>query len=188
MSDPAAKERRSGWGIALGAVLVLVGLVVLGNAVLATVASIYFIGWAAVIGGIVVLVQAVVGRRSGAFWSMAVGGAVLLVLGVFVLRNPAAGLVTLTLLAGALFLVVGVARIAASGQMPEARWLLVISGVVSVLLGLLVLLNVTTASLVLLGILLGVQTVLEGLTLLLAGGAPALRHPVTPGPASGAPA
>lgn len=186
MSDSTSNGRKSGWDVALGALLVLVGLVVLANAVLATVVSIYFVGWAAVIGGIVLLVQAVVGRKSGAFWSMALGGTILLVLGIFVLRNPAAGLVSLTLLAGALFLVAGITRIAVSGQAPEARWLLVISGVVSVLLGLFVLVNVTTASLVLFGILLGVQTLLEGLTLLVAGRQPASRRPVTPTPPNAA--
>jgi uncharacterized membrane protein HdeD (DUF308 family) len=188
VSDSTANGHRSGWSIALGVVLVLVGLVILANAALATVVSIYFVGWAAAVGGIVLLVQAIVGRRSGSFWSMALGGAVLLVLGVFVLRNPTAGLATLTLLAGALFLVTGVTRIAMSGQAPEARWLLVISGVVSVLLGLWVLVNITTASLVLLGILLGVQTLLEGITLLVIGREPVSRGSVTAGPASGAPA
>jgi membrane protein HdeD len=188
MSDTTTSGRRSGWSIALGAVMVLVGLVVLANAYLATIVSIYFVGWAAVVGGVVLLVQAVVGRRSGAFWSMALGGVVLLVLGVFVLRDPTAGLVTLTLLAGALFLVTGVTRIAVSGQVPEARWVLVIGGVISVLLGLWVLLNITTASVVLLGILLGVQVLVEGLTLLFGGRQPVSRPSMTAGPASGAPA
>jgi uncharacterized membrane protein HdeD (DUF308 family) len=178
--------RGSGWAIALGIVLVLVGLVVLGNAMLATIVSIYFIGWAAVIGGVVLLVQAIVRRRSGGFWSMALGGAVLLVLGVFVLRNPAIGLVSITVLAGALFLVTGVVRIAVALP-PEPRWLLVISGVISVLLGLWVLLNVTTASVLLLGILLGVQTLLEGVTVLVAGRQPAPAT-VSPPRATGAPA
>ncbi|MCD2195227.1 DUF308 domain-containing protein [Actinomycetospora endophytica] len=175
--------RRSGWDIVLGIVLVVVGLLVLANAALATVVSIFFIGWAAVIGGIVLLVQAVVRRKEGSVWSMIVGGAVLLVLGIFVLRNPAAGLVTLTLVAGALFLVVGVTRIAMSGAVPEGRWIVVTSGVISVLLGLLVLLNLTTASVLLLGILLGVQTLLEGVTVLVArrGPAGAVSTPRTTG-------
>jgi uncharacterized membrane protein HdeD (DUF308 family) len=180
VSESTSERHRSGWDVALGVVLLVVGLIVLANAVVATVASIYFVGWAAVIGGVVLLVQAVVGRKSGGFWSLALGGTVLLVLGVFVLRNPAAGLVSLTLVAGALFLVTGVTRIAVSGQVPEMRWLLVTSGVISVVLGLVVLVNLMTASLVVFGILLGVQIVIEGATLLFAGRRPASRPEATP--------
>ncbi|WP_414637631.1 HdeD family acid-resistance protein [Actinomycetospora sp.] len=178
---------RSGWDIVLGIVLVVVGLVVLANAALATIVSIYFIGWAAVVGGIVMLVQAIVRRKAGSVWSYILGGAVLLVLGVFVLRNPASGLVTLTLLAGALFLVTGVTRIAVSGAVPEGRWVLVTSGIVSVLLGVLVLVNLMAASVFLLGILLGVQTLLEGVTVLVAGRQPA-SGAISPPRATGAPA
>lgn len=166
--------QRSGWDIVFGIVLVVVGVLVLANAALATIVSIYVIGWAAVIGGIVLLVQAVVRRKAGSVWSMILGGAVLLVLGVFVLRNPASGLVTLTLVAGALFLAVGIARIAIAGAADTGRWVLVASGVISVLLGVLVLVNLLAASTLLLGILLGVQTLLEGITTLVVG-----RQPVS---------
>jgi uncharacterized membrane protein HdeD (DUF308 family) len=179
--------QRSGRDVLLGIVLVVVGVLVLANAALATVVSIYVIGWAAVIGGIVLLVQAVVRRKAGGVWSSVLGGAVLLVLGVFVLRNPASGLVTLTLLAGALFLAVGVTRIAVSGSAPEGRWLLVTSGVISVLLGVLVLVNLLAASMLLLGILLGVQVLLEGVTVLVAGRQPAPGR-ISPPRATGAPA
>lgn len=187
MSTAVREGHRSAWDVGLGVVIVLVGLVVLGNAVVATVVSIFFVGWAAVIGGFVLLVQAFVRLKSGGFWSMALGGAVLLVLGVVVLRNPAVGLVSFTLLAGALFLVAGVTRIAVSGQAAEARWTLVISGVVSALLGLVVLTNVMGASLTLLGTILGVQTVIEGVTLLVAGREPASRT-TSPPRATAAPA
>jgi uncharacterized membrane protein HdeD (DUF308 family) len=51
----------------------------------------------------------------------------------------------------------------------EARGLLIVSGIVSVVLGLFVLFNLASATLTLLGVLLGIQTVVEGLTLLVAG-------------------
>jgi uncharacterized membrane protein HdeD (DUF308 family) len=179
--------RRSMWDVVLGVVLVLLGLIVLANAALATIVSVYFLGWAAVIGGVVLLIQGIVRRKSGNFWSMTLGGAVLLVLGVFVLRNPAAGLVSLTLIAGALFLVSGVTRIAVSSGLPEGRWVLVTSGVISILLGLMVLANLMTASVLLLGIVVGVQTLLEGLTVLVAGRR-SVSGTVAPPPPAGAPA
>jgi membrane protein HdeD len=103
------------------------------------------------------------------------------VLGVFILRNPAIGALTLTLLGGSLFLTTGLVRIFGGSVVPEARAVLVVSGVISVILGLWVLVNLTTATLTLLGTLLAVQTLLEGVTLIAVGRLrPAPAPPRTP--------
>jgi uncharacterized membrane protein HdeD (DUF308 family) len=52
---------------------------------------------------------------------------------------------------------------------PQARSLLIVSGILSIILGLIVLFNLTIAVPSLLGLLLGVQIVIEGVTLLVAG-------------------
>lgn len=163
------EQRRTGWDVVLGILLVIGGFIILGDAVLATVVSIFVIGWTALIAGVVLLVGSLFRIKSGGFWSAALGGALLTVVGVFILRNPLVGAATLTLLAGSLFLAGGLTRIVVAFQRPEGRVLFVISGLISVGLGLIVLFNLGAATLTLLGILLGVQTLLEGLTLLVAG-------------------
>jgi membrane protein HdeD len=163
------ERRRTGWDIALGVLLVIGGLVIFGNVVLATAVSVFVLGWTALIAGIVLLVGAFFKIKSGGFWSAALGGVVLGVLGLFILRNPGVAAFTLTLLAGSLFLVTGLTRIFTANQFGEARWLLIISGIISTGLGLFVLFNLATATLALLGVLLGVQVILEGLTLLVVG-------------------
>jgi uncharacterized membrane protein HdeD (DUF308 family) len=77
--------------------------------------------------------------------------------------------VTLTLLAGTLFLVSGVIRVVAAFQVDQNRWIMIFSGAVSLVLGLMVVLNLFQASLVLLGVLIGVQALVDGITLLLLG-------------------
>lgn len=163
------ERRRTGWDVALGILLVLAGLVVLGNAVIATFLSVLLLGWFAVGAGVVTLVGAFVGRDSGISWSAAFGGAVLVVLGVFIVRNPVGGAVGLTVLAGSLFLAVGLARLFASTQATAARGLLIVTGIVSVLLGLIVLFNLWATAPALLGILLGIQIVIEGVVVAVAG-------------------
>jgi uncharacterized membrane protein HdeD (DUF308 family) len=163
------ERRRTGWDVALGILLLLAGLLVLGNAVIATILSVLFLGWIAIGSGVVTLVGAFVRRESGVSWSAALGGAVLIVLGVIIVRDPLAGAAALTLLAGALFLVVGVTRLFAGAQVPQARSLLIVSGILSIILGLVVLFNLTIAVPSLLGLLLGIQIVIEGVTLLVAG-------------------
>lgn len=179
MDAPTYERRRTGWDIVIGILLIIGGLIVLGNAVAATAISVLFLAWIAVIAGVIEIVQAFLRIKSGGFWSAALGGAVLVALGVFLLRHPAVGALSLTLLAGCLFLVVGLTRIFVAPQTGQLRWPFIVSGLISAILGLLVLFNLTAATLTLLGILIGVQLLVEGVTLLVAG----RMHAVQPGSA-----
>jgi membrane protein HdeD len=163
------ERRRTGGDVAVGVLLVIAGVVLLGNVVFATVASVLLIGWTALIAGVVLVVGALLRIRSGGSWAVALGGVVLAVLGLFILRNTAIGALTLTLLAGCVFLSTGLVRIVGGVVVPEARVVLVVSGAISVVLGLWILLDLTTATLTLLGTLLAIQTLLEGITLVAVG-------------------
>ena len=170
MSELALTRSRTVGSSVAGALLVLIGLVILGNAVVATTISVRFLGWMLLLAGIVGLVAALVTSREGGSWSTAVGGSLLLVVGLMCLRNVEAAALTLTLIAGALFLLTGVLRLVAAVGRPDHRWTLLFAGVISTALGLAVLLNLFTASYALLGVLLGIQAVAEGLTMILLGG------------------
>lgn len=155
--------------VILGILLLIAGVVILGDVVLATVVSVKFLGWMAVISGLIGVIAALFRMREGGFWSSILGGGLLLVLGIVILRHTTATALLLTLVAGALFLVGGIVRIAAANEYPQARWVLIIGGLISVALGLIVLFNLATATVSLLGILLGVQALIEGFTLMFAG-------------------
>jgi uncharacterized membrane protein HdeD (DUF308 family) len=163
------ERSRSGWDIVWGVLLLVAGFAVLAHAAVATAVSVYFLGWLAVIGGLVGLVAGLFRIGKGGFWPAIISGALLLVLGVVILRNPAASVVTLTLLAGTLFLMGGVLRLVAAFQIDQNRGIMIFSGAVSLILGLLVVFNLFEASFVLLGVLLGVQALVDGITLLVLG-------------------
>ncbi|QNN52947.1 HdeD family acid-resistance protein [Nocardioides mesophilus] len=169
MSMSQFQLRRTGWDIVLGVLLVIGGLVILGDAAFATTVSVLFLGWVLLLVGIVGLVAALFRIGKGGFWSAALSGGLLTVLGLFFLRNTDAGAVTLTLIAGTLFLTSGIVRLVVSAQEPENRAPLLLGGVVSTALGLIVLLNLFDASLVLLGVLLGIQVLVDGIMLMLVG-------------------
>lgn len=169
MASYVVERRRTGWDVVLGLVLVVAGVVVLGHAVLATAVSVLFLGWTALFAGAVALVSALFRIRKGGFWVGALSGALLLVLGLVILRNPLVAAVTLTLVAGSLFLVGGVVRLVAAGGSPEYRWPLILSGVVSVGMGAFVLLNPVESSLLLLGVLMGVEAISDGIAMMLLG-------------------
>ena len=163
------ERSRSGWDIVWGILLILAGVAILGHAVIATAISVLFLGWLAVIGGVVGLVAGLFRIGKGGFWPAIISGALLLVLGVVILRNPEASAVTLTLLAGTLFLMGGVLRLIAAFQIDQNRGIMIFSGIVSLVLGGLVVFNLFEATFVLLGVLLGVQALVDGITLLILG-------------------
>jgi uncharacterized membrane protein HdeD (DUF308 family) len=169
VGDVQLERSRSGWDIVLGVLLVIAGFVILGNAAFATAVSVFFLGWMAVIGGIVALVASLFRIGRGGFWPALISGSLLLVIGIVILRNPAASVVTLTLLAGTLFLVGGIMRLVAAFQVDQNRGIMIFSGIVSLGLGLIVLFNLFAASLTLLGVLIGVQALMDGITLLALG-------------------
>jgi len=155
--------------LVLGGLLFLGGLFVLANAAFATAASVVFVGWILLIGGILALIGSLFRIGRGGFWSMALTGALLAVLGLVFLRHTGAAVVTLTLVAGVIFLVSGIVRLVVAGSEPEHRAMLIVGGVISTVLGLLVLFNLVAASFLLLGVLLGVQMLTDGLSIMLIG-------------------
>jgi uncharacterized membrane protein HdeD (DUF308 family) len=170
MTDFALTRSRTTWSTVLGGALVLVGVVVLANAAVATRVSVQFLGWMLLISGAVGLVAALAGLRSGGSASHAIGAGVLLALGLMCLRNVEATAVTLTLVAGTVFLLGGVVRLVLALADTGHRVALVLGGVVSLALGLAVLLNLFEASYALLGVLIGIQLLAEGVTMVLVGG------------------
>ncbi len=179
MIQTTLERRRTGWDLILGALLFIAGLVILGNAAFATTLSVLVLGWIVLIGGLLTLVASLFRIGQGGFWSTAISGGLLTVLGLLFVTHTGAAALTLTLILGTVFLVSGIVRLAIATNDPEYRALMIFSGVVSTLLGLLVLFNAFAASFVLLGVLLGIQVVVDGLTMMLAGRlhAPAItRH------------
>jgi uncharacterized membrane protein HdeD (DUF308 family) len=194
VGSPTLEHRRTSWDIVLGLLLVIAGALVLGHVAIASLVSILFIGWLLVAGGIALAVSALVGwKSSGRRWDL-VAGALLVVLGAGFLRNPGAGLLVLTLLAGSLLIVGGIIRIVAAFQPGSPRAVLLVNGVVTLLLGLMVLNRWPVSAAWFLGTILGVQLLLDGFTTALSGrirvarlstpeGAPPAQPPVSGAPA-----
>ncbi len=160
---------RTGLDLVLGGLQVLVGLVILGHTATATTLSLLFVGWLLFATGVFVLALSLFQVGKDGFWSGFLGGGLMTVLGIVFLRHTTAAAVTVTLVAGALFTAIGIARLAAAVSYPEQRLPLLLGGVVSLALGLIVLFNFVEATYTLLGILLGVQVVTEGIAIMVFG-------------------
>jgi uncharacterized membrane protein HdeD (DUF308 family) len=160
-----AARSRPVWGIVLGALMVLAGLVVLGHVLLATVVSVIFLGWFAVLGGLAGIVASLFHLGKPGFWPTLLGGALALVVGIAFLRRPGQGAAALTLLLGSVLLVGGVTRIVGGiGERHESRVWIIANGVITLLLGLLILFGWPGSTLWVLGTFLGVDLIVEGVT------------------------
>ena len=165
----ATEQGRTGIDLALGGLQVVVGLVILGHTAAATALSLLFVGWLLFAAGVLVLAGTLFRLGDGGFWTGLVGGGLMTVLGVVFLRQTAAAAVTVTLVAGAMFLSVGIIRLAAAFAIPENRVALLFGGALSLALGLIVLFNIVAASYTLLGVLLGIQVLADGVTTMVVG-------------------
>lgn len=166
---PQLTRKRTAWDVLLGLLLLVVGVVVLGDVAIASVVSVLFVGWTLLLGGTAAVVLALFRIGRGGFWIGLLSGAVTLVTGLVFVRNPGVTLLALLLVTGALLIAGGLVRIVLAISEPEQRLLLLVSGVVSVVLGLMLLNRWPESALWLLGTLLGIQLVVDGLLLILFG-------------------
>ncbi|MBR9766480.1 MAG: hypothetical protein GYB53_23925, partial [Rhodobacteraceae bacterium] len=94
-----------------------------------------------------------------------------IVAGVWLLDNPLAGMISLSLLLGAIFLIVGLVRATMSFALRGAPyfWLVLLSGLASVVVGSIVLFDMGASTGAFLGLLLGLQLLAEGIGLVAFG-------------------
>ncbi len=172
MADVMQGERlRSSWvWLALLALISLVGgVLALFNPFAATLAATLMAGWAFAILGVIQLVQAFQVRGWGGFiWSL-LFGVLTLVVGVSLIFNPLAGMVSLTLLVAVLFLIMGAIKIMYGFSLrPVAGWGWVLaSGILSLALGIMILADFPYSATAVLGILLGIELLSNGVLFLL---------------------
>jgi uncharacterized membrane protein HdeD (DUF308 family) len=164
-SDLEPLRVKWGWIVALGVVYLLAGLIALGSVVTATVVSVFIVGIMMIIAGVAEVINAFQVKSWGKFLIWLLLGALYIVAGFVTFENPLLAAVLLTLILGASLLASGIMRIilalSAKSEMPWI-WVLV-SGIITVLLGLVILAKWPVSSLYILGLFLGVDLVVAGI-------------------------
>jgi uncharacterized membrane protein HdeD (DUF308 family) len=163
-SDLAPLRAGSGWIVALGVVYVIAGFIALGSMVLATVASVLVVGVMMIVSGVAEVFNAFQIKSWGKFLFWALLGVLYIIAGFIVFENPAFAAVVLTLLLGAFLVASGVLRIFLAFNMKrEAPWIWVaVSGVITLLLGLVILARWPVNSVYILGLFLGIDLIMAG--------------------------
>ena len=160
-----------GWFVALGIVLIALGVAAWLDLAAVTIASTIFIGASLFIGGAFQIIQAFMTKEWRGFVLRLFCGVLYLVGGLLIMNEPVQGALVLTLLVAAAFIVGGVVRIALALQhrdMP-AWYLILLSGVVSIVVGYLLYANLPWSGLWILGALVAVELVVQGVSWLYLG-------------------
>jgi uncharacterized membrane protein HdeD (DUF308 family) len=160
-------RRSLGWGVALGILLALLGVVAIARPLVAGIAAAMVFGWVLLLAGVTQVVHAVRSRHSGHFWADLVAGLVHGVAGGLLLFYPLGGLLTLTLVVGVAILADGLLQTFISLRArPAPGWgLLLLSGVLGIVLGALIWVQWPSDALWLVGTLIGVKLIFRGLAL-----------------------
>jgi uncharacterized membrane protein HdeD (DUF308 family) len=155
---------KSGWIIALGIVYVIAGFIALGSVVFATVVTVFVVGVMMLVGGAAEVINAFQVKSWGKFLLWLLLGVLYIIAGFVTFENPLFAAALLTLMLGFALVASGIMRIILAFGMKEgAPWVWVLlSGVVTLLLGLVILTHWPISGLYILGLLLGIDLIFAG--------------------------
>lgn len=163
-------RKRWGWFVGLGVVLALLGTIALGSATLMTLASMVFVGWLMMLGGVFQTLHAWTCREWGGFFVDLLAGLLYAVAGLLIVLHPAATAVGLTLLIAVLLIFGGIFRIAVALTVRFHNWLwLLLHGAVNVLLGIFILQEWPFSGLQVIGLFIGIDMIFNGWSLIMLG-------------------
>jgi uncharacterized membrane protein HdeD (DUF308 family) len=144
------------WGIALMAL----GIIAVGATYFTTLLTVVAIGFLIFFAGAVALVDTVTfwwGKWSGFFWHL-IGALLYLGVGAMLINSPIEGAISITFILGIFYIVMGAFRMALSFsmQLPRWKWML-FNGVISFVLGILIINNWPASSLFIIGLFVGID-------------------------------
>lgn len=152
-----------GWFVALGIVLIVLGIIALGSVVIASLAAAVAIGVLMLIGGLAETIGSFFARAWSGFFFHLLSGVLSVVVGVLFLRAPIGAMLALTLLLACLLLVGGIFKIIAvlSCRFSAWGWPLA-GGIVDVILGLMIWREWPVSALWVIGMFLGINLIFRG--------------------------
>ena len=170
-----------GWIVALGVIFMISGVIALGSVVMATVSAVWIVGIMMIMAGVAEIIAAFSVKAWGKaiFWGLL--GALYVAAGIIAFENPLLAAAVLTLFLGIALMAGGIVRMFLAWHMRGAGkpwgWV-VVSGLISLLLGLMIIAKWPYSSVYVLGIFLGIDLIFIGSSWLSIGLALKRRHAV----------
>lgn len=149
------------------ALMVIGGVVAVLFPLFASAAFVWLLAWLLIASGIVQGISLLWARNHPSFWLQLIPAVLGVVVGILLLGNVGQGMLAITLLLIVFLMVEGISKIVfALSVRPLANWFFVLaSGVLGIVLAVILWGNLPTTALWLIGLLLGIHLIAEGLAL-----------------------
>jgi uncharacterized membrane protein HdeD (DUF308 family) len=156
--------QHAGWFMTLGVVFIIGGVAALLLPFVASIAAVLTIGWVFILVGFITLIQAWQISTWGGFIWQAIIGLVIFLGGVGAIIDPISAAIGLALLVGIMFLAKGIAQLVMGLNLrPVGGWEWVLcAGILSVLVGLIIVFNWPLSGAWVLGTLAGISFIGTG--------------------------
>ena len=153
-----------GWFLAFGIALLALGIAAVARAVTATIVTMVFFGWLLLIASGIEIVQAVMVGHWAGFFHHLLAAILFGVVGFLLLTKPVISAETLTIFMAMFFLIGGLFQLVASIALALPGWgWQVLDGIISIILGALVLSQWPVSGLWVVGMFLGIDLIFYGL-------------------------
>lgn len=159
--------RYSLWYLIEGLLLIVAGILAIAFSVVSSADLVAVLGWLLITSGLVQGISLLGAVRVPHFWLQLVSVVLSVLVGLLVLRDPAQGLLTISLLLIVYFMIEGISKIVFAltiRPFPHWGWVLA-SGAVGIVLSLVLWATLPATALWLVGLLVGIQLISAGAAL-----------------------
>jgi uncharacterized membrane protein HdeD (DUF308 family) len=158
------------WLVVLGIGLIVLGTILLGSPVVATLATVTALGALILVGGVAEAIGAFWCREWSGFFLALLSGILGVVVGLMLLGNPIQGGITLTILLASFLFVGGIFRaVTAVAYRFEGWGWLLLSGAIDIAIGVMIWRELPMSGLTVVGLLVGISTLFHGVAWLMLG-------------------
>jgi uncharacterized membrane protein HdeD (DUF308 family) len=157
-------KKYSLWYLIQGVLLVVAGMLAVIYPIISSAAVIVLLGWILIISGVLQGISLIGARQVPHFWLQLISVALALLVGFLLLRDPAQGLQTITLLLIVFLMIEGISKVIfALTIRPFPNWMWVLaSGVLGIVLSVVLWRSLPDTAAWLIGLLVGIELIGEG--------------------------
>ncbi|MDN5788881.1 HdeD family acid-resistance protein [Pseudorhodobacter sp.] len=157
------------WWLIVGVISLVGGVFALANPFAATLTAVVLAGWLFMVVGVLVIISAFGDLGWGGRILTLLLGVLLVVLGGNLIGEPLSGMISLTYFVAVMLLVTGAFRVflGFGSSNSQLRWVMILSGAISILLGVMIFANFPQSAAVVLGLFLGIDLISNGVWLIM---------------------
>jgi uncharacterized membrane protein HdeD (DUF308 family) len=164
-------RKATGWIVALSIGLIILGILAILSPAFASAFFTSMIGWITLFSGIIMIAESFQSRPVRGFWLNLIVGILYVIAGFYILFNLGIAVVALTFAFGVLFIAEGIFTIIMAFTNRSGlgmSWLIALNGIVTLILGIMVINRWPASALWLIGLYVGISLLMSGISLLMA--------------------